>query len=97
MAAARLVALLVVALFLGTSADAGAQVWKPKMQPGARAKAKQATPKKSRKAKPARVRRARADKAPIKPKKKKARHARRKKFRDDDDFTIVEEDYPDED
>jgi hypothetical protein len=88
---------IVVAVLVGASGAtvSEAQVWKPKMTPGAR-KAKLATPKKTRKAKPKPARkRARLDKKT--PVKKKAKKRAKRKFRDDDDFTIVEEDYPDED
>jgi hypothetical protein len=93
---ARLLAILVAVLVASSGAPtADAQVWKPKMQPGARAKAKQATPKKTRKAKPKRGR-SRVDKAPVVKKKHKKKKATRRRVHQEDDFVIIEEDFPDE-
>lgn len=91
------------------STEAAAQVWKPRSRQKPRAKgtavkAKPAAgkakaklpPKKSRKASSkAKAARTKAP-AASKPSKKNAKKARRAP-RGDDDFTIIEEDYPDED
>ena len=87
---------IVLAVLIALPAYAFGQVWKPRSQQKA-AKAKASPTKNTRKA-PAKTTSVKRSKK-ITPKKKKvvAKKKKRRAPRDDDDFSITEENYPDED
>ena len=93
---------IVLALLIAAPAYTFGQVWKPrshqqkakaKAKSKAKANAKASPAKKTRKAtKTSKVKRSKK----VAPKKKKAAKKKKRRVRDDDDFSIVEENYPDE-
>ena len=87
---------IVLAVLIAFPAYAIGQVWKPRSQQKA-AKAKASPTKNTRKA-PAKTTSVKRSKK-VTPKKKKAvaKKKKRRAPRDDDDFSITEENYPDED
>lgn len=91
---------IVLAVLIAFPAYAFGQVWKPKSQQKAdkaKAKAKASPAKNTRKA-PAKTSVKRSKKAtPAKKKAKASAKKKRRAPRDDDDFSITEENYPDED